>query len=205
MAWIHVLKNKTKVTTCATPQSHDLRCSVLGSDQRFGPYLSQRHRAQNSLPDGGATIRPFVYIISQVSDATHTHSPSAFNTTAPPPGGEVLPLVEESEIRVSKGAVPQQSCSGQSLHQILLHLVLITAPSIPREQTAGGGASVGLFYHHIQTQDHKLTSHDVSPEGCGCSGSSCTRLEESRNILKKDQTPLSHDHTRLQFELVDHL
>lgn len=94
---------------------------------------------------------------------THTHSPSAFNTTAPPPGGEVLPLVEESEIRVSKGAVPQQSCSGQSLHQILLHLVLITAPSIPREQTAGGGASVGLFYHHIQTQDHKLTSHDVSP------------------------------------------
>lgn len=136
---------------------------------------------------------------------THTHSPSAFNTTAPPPGGEVLPLVEESEIRVSKEAGPQQSCSGQSLHQILLHLVLITAPSIPREQTAGGGASVGLFYHHIQTQDHKLTSHDVSPQGCGCSGSSCTRLEESRNILKKDQTPLSHDHTRLQFELVDHL
>lgn len=57
----------------------DLQSADVGSDKRFGQSLSGRPRSENILPGGGATIRPFVRIISQQTLApptltSHTHT-----------------------------------------------------------------------------------------------------------------------------------
>lgn len=49
----------------------NLQSAALGSDERFGQSLSRRPHSENTLPEGGATIRPFVHIISQETLMLH--------------------------------------------------------------------------------------------------------------------------------------